>query len=713
MADQYTDDTQNGSGVYPTRIPDYADAADIQQALRLYHYGSATIPTENVLGSVPNGINTKSIAGYLKSLSNTIATEVTDRTAADTNLQTQVTNLLNTINLQTTVTTRSSSFTLSLSDAGKTILLDTASTMTLTVPTNSSVEIPIGYQYFVIETGVGRTTFTPASGVTINSKNSQMYIDTQYGKATLLKVGTNSWIAYGDIYENVASVPTPVAVPVTPAPVTPPFFPPAPVTPAPVTPAPVTPAPVTPAPVTPAPVTPAPVTPAPVTPAPVATPVALTYCISLGYNVPTSGYPGNCPGASPVAAPVSQYEPLWVAKGCSDMVYVVSDLKSTEAAAIEDLNATYPNVTNVQTQYLESEDETIISINCNPTNAFVINYWLTEPTSIQASWSNAPAFTVSYETSINGGSVSNISSTSRTFTGLQPSTSYTILVIAKDSNFQTLASDTLTVTTPSAAPVTTPVAAPVASASAYWYTGCCSTTGQQVTGQSSSDFAAAFNSMNSQCSGEVTNTSSGNFGTIPTISCVATPVATPVTPAPVTPAPVTPAPVTPAPVTPAPVTPAPVTPAPVTPAPVTPAPVTPAPVTPAPVVTYCRNEVRSISNATCPTGNATYNVCYSNSDYTGQISSTFISCIGSPAPAPVTPAPVTPAPVTPAPVTPAPVTPAPVTPAPVTPAPVTPAPVTGTPVAQTYCPSLGYNVPSSGYPGNCPGYRFDANTINI
>jgi hypothetical protein len=29
----------------------------------------------------------------------------------------------------------------------------------------------------------------------------------------------------------------------------------------------------------------------------------------------------------------------------------------------------------------------------------------------------------------------------------------------------------------------------------------------------------------------------------------------------------------------------------------------------------------------------------------------------------------------------------------------------------TYCPSLGYNVPSSGYPGNCPGFRLDGNTV--
>jgi uncharacterized repeat protein (TIGR02543 family) len=633
MAAEFIDDTVDGSGLYPTKIPGYEDAADIQEALRLYHYGSSVIPTTSDLNGTATSINTKSVAGHLKSLSNTIATEVTDRTGADTNLQTQITSLLNTINLQTTVTTISSSFTLSLSDAGKTILLDTASTMTLTVPTNSSVEIPIGYQYFVIEAGSGRTTFTPAAGVTINSKNSQMYIDTQYGKATLLKVGTNSWIAYGDIYENVA--PTPVAAPVA-APVTPPFFPPAPVTP-PVTP-PVEP-PVTPpvSPVAP-PVTPpvSPVAPPVTSPvespveAPVS-PVALTYCPSLGYNVPSSGYPGNCPGASPVAAPVSptQYTVTWDANGgtVSPTSNTVNDGVSVTAPTPTRDGYTFANWRNP----LSGGDPTIVSA---------------------------------------GGSYT-------------PTSNITFYAIWTAS---------------------TPVAAPVTSGSAYWYTGCCSTTGQQVTGQSSSDFTAAFNSMNSQCSGEVTNTSSGNFGTIPTISCVAAPVA-------------------PAPVAPAPVAPAPVAPAPVAPAPVAPAPVAPAPVAPAPVATYCRNEVKSISNATCPTGNATYNVCYSSPDYTGQISSTFVSCIGSPAPAPVAPAPVAPAPVAPAPVAPAPtapapvapapVAPAPVAPAPVAPAPVAPAPVTGTPVAQTYCPSLGYNVPSSGYPGNCPGYRFDANTINI
>jgi len=83
MAAEYIDDTETGSGLYPTKIPGYEDAADIQEALRLYHYGSTTIPTQDVLGSVPNGINTKSIAGYFKAIDNTIETLATQDYVTD------------------------------------------------------------------------------------------------------------------------------------------------------------------------------------------------------------------------------------------------------------------------------------------------------------------------------------------------------------------------------------------------------------------------------------------------------------------------------------------------------------------------------------------------------------------------------------------------------------------------------------------------------
>jgi hypothetical protein len=313
MAAEFIDDTPNGTGQYPTKIPGYEDAADIQEALRLYHYGSTIIPTEGNLGT-PNGINTKSVAGYLKALSNTdaanaataasnLATEVTNRTNADTNLQNQINSLSSTLGLQTSIVTKTSSFTLELADASKTILLNTSSTMNLTIPSNSAVAIPVGYRYSVVEMGSGVTTFVPASGVTINSKNSQLFIDTQYGQVTLLKVAENSWIAYGDIYEGVSTptpTPTPVPVPTpTPVPVpTPtPFVP----TPVPTTPTPVpttpTPVPTTPTPVpttpTPVPTTPTPVpttpTPVPTTPTPSPTPTTGTVYITYCYQgTPTS-----------------------------------------------------------------------------------------------------------------------------------------------------------------------------------------------------------------------------------------------------------------------------------------------------------------------------------------------------------------------------------------------------------------------------------------
>jgi hypothetical protein len=54
---------------YPTEIPGYEDAADIQAALRLYHYGSSDYDITN---TNPNNIITESIAGHLKTLAESI-----------------------------------------------------------------------------------------------------------------------------------------------------------------------------------------------------------------------------------------------------------------------------------------------------------------------------------------------------------------------------------------------------------------------------------------------------------------------------------------------------------------------------------------------------------------------------------------------------------------------------------------------------------------
>jgi hypothetical protein len=48
--------------VYPTQIPGYDDAADIQAALKLYHYGSTTVPANE------GALVANSVAGHIKAL---------------------------------------------------------------------------------------------------------------------------------------------------------------------------------------------------------------------------------------------------------------------------------------------------------------------------------------------------------------------------------------------------------------------------------------------------------------------------------------------------------------------------------------------------------------------------------------------------------------------------------------------------------------------
>ena len=220
MAAEYIDDTLDGSGQFPTKIPGYEDAADIQEALRLYHYGTAIIP------ATASEINDKSIAGYLKQLQTNIDnSEVNQSLLAGVGIdwnsgsgQFDIDATVATksyVGHSTSTITKVSGFTLELVDASKTILLNASSPMTLTIPSNSSVAIPIGYQYNFIEIGPARTTFSPASGVTVGSKNSQLFLDGTYSKGTLVKVAIDSWVLYGDVYEGVAVVTTTTAAPTT------------------------------------------------------------------------------------------------------------------------------------------------------------------------------------------------------------------------------------------------------------------------------------------------------------------------------------------------------------------------------------------------------------------------------------------------------------------------------------------------------------------
>lgn len=63
--------SENIGSLYPTKMPGYEDPADIQAALRLYHYGSDT--PEAASNTNPGNIDPNSMAGFLKSIEDDVA----------------------------------------------------------------------------------------------------------------------------------------------------------------------------------------------------------------------------------------------------------------------------------------------------------------------------------------------------------------------------------------------------------------------------------------------------------------------------------------------------------------------------------------------------------------------------------------------------------------------------------------------------------------
>lgn len=98
---------------------------------------------------------------------------------------------------------KSASYTLGMSDSGKTFDFASSSAMTVTVPTNSTVAFPIGSQIAFIQSGTGQITFAGATvgleTVTILSKNNNKKTATQYTQSILVKKDTNTWYLFGDL----------------------------------------------------------------------------------------------------------------------------------------------------------------------------------------------------------------------------------------------------------------------------------------------------------------------------------------------------------------------------------------------------------------------------------------------------------------------------------------------------------------------------------
>ena len=101
-----------------------------------------------------------------------------------------------TINAQTGTT-----YTFALTDGSNNgnnplVTFGSSSATTVTVPTNASVAFPVGTQIDCIQQGSGAVTFSPASGVTINS-NGGLVIGAQYVGVSLIQTAANTWTIVG------------------------------------------------------------------------------------------------------------------------------------------------------------------------------------------------------------------------------------------------------------------------------------------------------------------------------------------------------------------------------------------------------------------------------------------------------------------------------------------------------------------------------------
>lgn len=103
-------------------------------------------------------------------------------------------------NLTAGLTTITADYTLVLGDAGKIVEASDAgdTSVTITVPPNSSVAFPIGTRIDLVNFDTD-TVVAAGGGVTINSKAGYLKLDGTYAGATLYKRATNTWVLIGSL----------------------------------------------------------------------------------------------------------------------------------------------------------------------------------------------------------------------------------------------------------------------------------------------------------------------------------------------------------------------------------------------------------------------------------------------------------------------------------------------------------------------------------
>ena len=100
----------------------------------------------------------------------------------------------------TPISQKTASYTLSsLTERDDLIEMGSATGVTLTIPTDATLNFPIGTSIDILQTGAGQVTIAPVSGTVTVNATPGLKLRTTWSSATLMKRAENTWVVFGDL----------------------------------------------------------------------------------------------------------------------------------------------------------------------------------------------------------------------------------------------------------------------------------------------------------------------------------------------------------------------------------------------------------------------------------------------------------------------------------------------------------------------------------
>ncbi len=230
----------------PTKIPGLSDPADIQAALRLYHYGDYAYNSANAsAGSLVNpsiAYTINNLQSQITAIDLSTALLKTDFAAKGDLLSASANDTLSVLSVGsngTVLTANSASasglawttpdvtltnsatltnktltapvinlsinpqtvaYELVLADNGKIVEVSSASAVTLSIPTNANQAFATGAQITILQTSTGQVTIAATTpGTTTVNGTPGLKLRAQWSSAVCVKRATDSWVVLGDL----------------------------------------------------------------------------------------------------------------------------------------------------------------------------------------------------------------------------------------------------------------------------------------------------------------------------------------------------------------------------------------------------------------------------------------------------------------------------------------------------------------------------------